>query len=380
MKNILIFSPIFTHPIVGGNIARIHNIALELKKQGHKIHFVYYELFTYEMYGITQGYTHIEAMKNTWDSITIIPSNKSPFNAPQNGTYFEIDEWLNDNVIHQFDEQFKNKIDIVICNYIFTSKVLEYFPNALKILDTHDKLADRHIEQQKLGIKPDFFYTTQEEEKKACERSDVIIAIQDDEKKYFQNLCPDKKVITISHIEDEKFLNKSYGELKDIGFLGSFSSMNIESLKDFLYISGGLEFLQKNNINLHLAGGICNYFKEDIPNIIKHGYVEDVREFYNSMDCMIAPMTNGAGINIKTIEALSYGVPILGTKLGFRGTEATHGLTYFKHNKRLIEVLKNIKKYQCEGCNLLNMDRNESQKLFKKYITKNKNNLRKLVK
>lgn len=270
------------------------------------------------------------------------------------------------------------ELDIVICNYIFTSKVLDYFSNkVVKILDTHDKLADRHIEQQKLGIKPDFFYTTREEEYKACSRADVIIAIQDEEKKYFQELAPNKKAVTISHIEDEKFLNKEYGELKSLGFIGSYSSMNIESLKDFLYTSGGLKFLQDKNINLHLAGGICNYFKEPIENIVLHGYVENIRDFYESMDCMIAPMTNGAGINIKTIEALSYGVPTIGTKLGFRGVDNKLGTGIFRANADLIIFLKAL---YFHGLKMdLNIYAKNSRQAFRKYITKNKDRLKRLV-
>ena len=67
-KNILIFSPIFTHPILGGNIARIHNMAKELQNQGHKIHFVYYELFTYKMYRVEDS---IGEMAKTWNSTHI---------------------------------------------------------------------------------------------------------------------------------------------------------------------------------------------------------------------------------------------------------------------------------------------------------------------
>jgi len=313
-------------------------------------------------------------MNECWDSCHIISSVNNPFNKPKNGEYFEIDEWFESN-IEQCIKLININPDIVIANYIFTSKILDYFPNALKVLDTHDKLADRHIKQKQLGINPDFFYTTRYEECKACQRADIIIAIQDEEKKYFQELNPNKKVVTISHIEAEKFINKEYKELKEIGFLGSFSSMNIESLKDFLYTNKGLDFLQRNNINLNLAGSICNYFKEDISNIIKHGYVENLEEFYKSMDLFIAPMTNGDGQNIKTIEALSYGVPIFGTKLGFRGTEATYG-TYFNDNKELVQQLE----YCASKNKSIQEDSNESKRLFKKYTDKNNKRLRGLLK
>lgn len=51
------------------------------------------------------------------------------------------------------------------------------------------------------------------------------------------------------------------------------------------------------------------------------GFVEDLRPLYASARAVIAPIRFGAGVKLKTVEALEYGVPTVATTIGAEGIE-----------------------------------------------------------
>ena len=57
------------------------------------------------------------------------------------------------------------------------------------------------------------------------------------------------------------------------------------------------------------------------PDVTLLGYVDDIGTFYAEIDVALAPMTEGVGAATKVMEALAYGVPILGTPTGLRGVD-----------------------------------------------------------
>jgi len=67
------------------------------------------------------------------------------------------------------------------------------------------------------------------------------------------------------------------------------------------------------NIFLKIAGSgngswLKNYSQEYVKFI---GRVESPDAFYEGVDCVINPIQSGAGVKIKILEAIAYGIPIL---------------------------------------------------------------------
>jgi glycosyltransferase involved in cell wall biosynthesis len=60
------------------------------------------------------------------------------------------------------------------------------------------------------------------------------------------------------------------------------------------------------------------------PNIHFEGRVSDLSAFYNRSRVAISPIRYGAGVKIKTIEALQYGIPTVTTSVGAEGVD-TYG-------------------------------------------------------
>ncbi len=77
---------------------------------------------------------------------------------------------------------------------------------------------------------------------------------------------------------------------------------------------------------------------------------KSIKEFYLSSDIFIAPILTGAGINIKLLEAISYGIPIVSTKFALRGyfnTDFFHATDHAKDfAENILKLSEDYKKRQ----------------------------------
>jgi GT2 family glycosyltransferase len=60
-------------------------------------------------------------------------------------------------------------------------------------------------------------------------------------------------------------------------------------------------------------------------HVRSEGFVADLGGLYRQLRVAIAPLRFGAGVKLKTVEALQYGVPIVATSTGAEGLDALHG-------------------------------------------------------
>ena len=54
------------------------------------------------------------------------------------------------------------------------------------------------------------------------------------------------------------------------------------------------------------------------------GFVAEIEGFYRSVDAVVSPVTMGTGINVKTVQAMAYGMPLITTAWGSKGIETSH--------------------------------------------------------
>jgi len=57
-------------------------------------------------------------------------------------------------------------------------------------------------------------------------------------------------------------------------------------------------------------------------NVQVTGYIADIKPFFETALCMIAPLSLGAGIKIKVLEGMSAGLPVLTNEIGIEGIPA----------------------------------------------------------
>ena len=112
----------------------------------------------------------------------------------------------------------------------------------------------------------------------------------------------------------------------NLTWIGTFDwSPNLQSMEWFAEEVFPLieDLLVENNIFIHVIGSNPSKNIKAMarsPNVKIYGFVENLDCILQKTDLCIAPITAGAGIKVKVIEAMSHGIPTLGTKLAFIGT------------------------------------------------------------
>ncbi len=308
--NILVFSPIPSHPQFHGHRKRIFNLTKYLQQMDHVIHFIYFS---------EDGLKNCdcEAMAQEWETLTLI--EKTSFYDPINGNY-GFDAWYQENIaeeVNRIVDLFN--IDVLWLNYVWHSRLLEDLPpNVLKVIDTHDKFSNRFALYGRNGDKSyRWFSCSAEDEGRYLDRADVVVAIQAEEAEYFRSICSNE-VVTLNHIERRHLPNKKLVSLKRIGFLGTDNTINVTSINSFLKVWYN-HSKYSDSIEVIIAGDagkkvICSHQMLRLP-----GRIDTLEGFYDRVDLVIVPLVFGTGLKIKSVEALAYGVPIVSTVVGFEG-------------------------------------------------------------
>lgn len=305
---ILVISPIASHPEDQGNSVRIAAIGRQLQLLGHIVHFVYYPLE-----GLTQQQRI--TMSKEWDYFHTLPC-QLPNTARTLGDFFGVDDWYDPKLgAYVADLHEKWAFDAAIVNYVWFSRALESLPDSvLKVVDTHDIFGDRHKRFAEIGLEPEWFYTTVDEERRGLTRAHRVWGIQDEESSYLRDLLHEtsSEVYTVGHISPSRFqAERPVRDRPIVGYLGSGNPFNVSAMRKFaetLQLNGDLV----NKYQFVIAGSICDKI-DTIPPFKVLGRVNTVEQFYAQVDVVINPMNSGTGLKIKTLEALSFGLPFIGT-------------------------------------------------------------------
>ena len=238
-----------------------------------------------------------------------------------------IDDWYDQaitNAVLEWHES--DKFSAVIVEYVFLSALFEHLPNSvLKVLDTHDRFTLRHRLYLERGMAPKFFSTTQNEEARGLNRADLILAIQEQEQAFFSRLTT-RNVVTLGHlvVVEDCFVPASGRADPCLLIVGSENEINVDGLCHFLAEDWPALKTIFPASRLSIAGGVGKH----LPSAVLHpedihvlGFVEDLADAYRMADIVVNPVRSGTGLNIKSIEALGYGKPLLTTPSGSRGIE-----------------------------------------------------------
>ena len=73
------------------------------------------------------------------------------------------------------------------------------------------------------------------------------------------------------------------------------------------------------DVELHVIGRHAGELPEQLPEVTFHGFVEDLGLEYDKASLVIAPIRSGAGTQIKVIDALAHGRPLLTSEFAQSG-------------------------------------------------------------
>lgn len=315
-RNILVISPVPTHPLNAGNRARVTALIESLQGLGHSVSFAH----------VTQEVGDPVAMREKWgNSYYSVTYRKKTSTSLCRRLYrklqrvfrlrsryvYAIDAWYDSSMENPLIRLTRDlKIDTVIVEYVWFSKILEVLDRRiLKIIDAHDKFSDRHLHYLEQNRTPSWFSTTKQGESKGFDRADVVMAIQDAERDIFAGMTH-TKIRTVGHVVP---ITKPISREDTDGyilFVASANVINLEGINWFVNeVYPGIRTLLPE-VELKIAGTICDKLS-DCAGVTKLGRVECLQDLYKGASVVINPVSIYTGLSIKTLEALSYSKPLV---------------------------------------------------------------------
>ena len=321
---LLIVSPVPTDPPVAGNRARVAALFAALVRLGHDVTFAYvpYETADLDKMGARLGHRlHVlRASPPPFQSVTARLQRRLRRTIGLESVHlWKVDEWFDDGLEPQVQLlHSKESFDVVLLEYVFLSKLATHLPECVRtIIDTHDLMGDRHKLYLDAGMTPRWFATTRAEEVSALNRAKAVIAIQQEEADYLKRNVS-AEVFCVGHL-----LRFDISPLPDPGgarilFVGSANPINVQGLEWFLDSVFPRIQREMPNSELAVAGPVGQ--GRNWPNgVLVLGNLDSLTDTYAHATIVINPVKFGTGLPVKTLEALSYGKPVVATPAGVRG-------------------------------------------------------------
>lgn len=230
---------------------------------------------------------------------------------------------------------------------------------------TKDKVSDKlvvydaHNVETYLRMGNVYYGKVKEIEHEVVARADIIFVFAEEDL---------KNMIDIHHADSKKiFLTPQQLLIKDynwhgfdtnkIVFIGSMYEPNIEALKEIELFATDLK-----QFEFHIIGNINKYpKKKKLPNIVYHGMIDEKEkdEILNTSLLALNPIKIGSGRNVKMVDYMMHGVPIITTDIGLRGFDLNEIKDYLYNEK-----IENFKNKILEISNDREMLKKYSKKLY----------------
>lgn len=194
--------------------------------------------------------------------------------------------------------------------------------NGLRLLDTNDLVSDRTASMAAHGA-TEHFPLTVEQEIALFRRFDSVLCIQ---RREYEKVCGwigFDRTLLVPHpvVANPLPLRETVAH---IGFAASVWHPNIAGLKWFA--ERVWPRLAGRGLTLDIYGPICSRIGDwRVPGMRLRGVVDEMADCLSSLDIVINPVQYGAGLKIKTVEAMAAGLPVVTTPQGASGLESLDG-------------------------------------------------------
>ena len=239
--------------------------------------------------------------------------------------------------------------DFVVAEYAILSKLVQNLPpSVVRVLDTHDRFADRNDRIRAAGGGGLWFSLTGSQEAKLLKRFDHVLAIQKHEGRLFETLLASSpsEVHVVDVLAGARRKRFHANNSHVMGFIGSNTKHNREGLRRFLDKHWINIRSQMPSVEFHVAGMVY----EELVKWKQHGVsflgrVGSLGDFYDDCCFMVNPCITGSGLKIKSLEAMEYGKPLVTTPEGVCGLEEAE-------NRAIVSLPLDDEKYSQACVNL----------------------------
>jgi glycosyltransferase involved in cell wall biosynthesis len=109
------------------------------------------------------------------------------------------------------------------------------------------------------------------------------------------------------------------GATTDVAILGGWTwKSNREGLQWFLH---SVHPLLPSELRVEIGGAASDDYASGIAGVTAHGRVPDALAFLQSARVVAVPSVQGAGVQVKTIDAIASGRPVVATATAMRGID-----------------------------------------------------------
>lgn len=230
--------------------------------------------------------------------------------------------------LSKFLQDRKNFYDIVIISrpHVFQNFVYQvkaHFPNAVLIYDAEALFYTRNIMKAKLKGEINIDEIALKERRKELELisiADLVISVSEIERDLMAKNSTQPNIEVWGHVQKTHHSNVSYNEREGILFVGSFFAGSGSPNEDAaVYFVREIFPEIKNQLKckLFIVGSDPTQTIKELssPDIEVTGFVEDLGTYFNTCRINVIPTRFAAGIPLKLLDAMSYGVPTVTTKI-----------------------------------------------------------------
>jgi GT2 family glycosyltransferase/glycosyltransferase involved in cell wall biosynthesis len=156
---------------------------------------------------------------------------------------------------------------------------------------------------------------------------DTIVCVSADEASALRALGAREPFVVEPWLSELSLTPAGFAERSDVflvaGWLAGPESPNVDGLLWFVHEVLPIVRARVPWVRVRVTGPAPPKVALDAGGrgIFFEGQVSNMAEFYGRMRACIVPLRYGAGVKIKTVEALQYGVPTVATKVGAEGID-----------------------------------------------------------
>ncbi len=216
-----------------------------------------------------------------------------------------------------------------------------------KLLENKFVIYDAHNVESLLRIGNKYHDYTENIEAKLVHRSNLLLSVTESDLKYFREKLGCTNGVLLTHIPGNREYRWNGENSHDIIFIGSIYGPNIEAVEFIISLAKTMpdfQFHILGNVNIHR-------FPHTPGNIKFHGIVKEAvkDELFRNAFIALNPIFTGGGRNVKMIDYIMHGIPIISTEIGIRGLA-----DYDYSGGIMVEKENNFKD------TILNLDRNRN--------------------
>ena len=225
----------------------------------------------------------------------------------------------------------KNHYELIVCNYIYCLKVVKELKNIIgqtkSMVITIDAISRLDEQAYNFGIDTSYRACSKEMEKECLDYADYVVAISKTEQEYFKQIGVGSEVILSEYNAYDNleniFTEEKNFRRKRLFFGASNNPLNQKSIGEFLTRSWPAIVTRVPKAEMVVLGKIGSSITGKHKHVRVKGLVSYQKLLAHMRSSMISinPVYIGTGLKIKTVEAISMGLPSVSFPAGIDGLE-----------------------------------------------------------